>query len=134
MADYLETYCKTTIRTNTYQRYLLTAESLKPISKLPMQKVSAYTIQKFYNELPEMSDSSKSKIHKLLKAAATKALELNIISKNFMNAVKAPKDTQKQVTVFTKEELSSLLESIKANKYYDKYYPYKITETILPQS
>lgn len=121
--EYLCTYCEPNVRPKTMERYIQSAKFIGPIAEAPLQKLNAYSVQKFYNELPEMSDSSKNKIHKLLKAAITKAYQLDMIPKNFMEAVIAPKVSKKEIQIFTKEEIRKILDATISSQYYNKYYP-----------
>ena len=100
------------------------AAYLAPIANMPLQKLTAHNIQQFYNELPEMSPSSKNKIHKLLKSAVTKACAIDLLAKNFMLAVEAPPVPKVRVQVFTKEEIHTILHTIYTDQYYEKYYPF----------
>ena len=84
MIEYFDTYVVPKVRPKTLQRYLQSSKFLQPLQDIPLQKITAHSVQKFYNTLPEMSDSSKNKIHKLLKAMVTKAFQLDMIPKNFM--------------------------------------------------
>lgn len=120
--EYLETYKINTIRSKTMERYLQTAKHLSPIADIPLQKLSARTVQQFYNTL-DMSSSSNLKVHKLLSAAFKKAYALDLINKNIMLAVEPPKLQQKEVEIFTQDELKTISNSIQNSRYYSKYYP-----------
>lgn len=122
MMEYFDTYITPKVRPKTLQRYMQSSKFLEPLKEIPLQKITAHGVQKFYNSLPEMSDSSKNKIHKLLKAMVTKAFQLDMISKNFMEAVEPPKVTQKEVEIFTIDEIHKILDTIRTNRYYSKYY------------
>ena len=91
---------------------------------MELQKLTAHTVQQFYNELPPMSASSKNKVHKLLKAAITKACAIDLVAKNFMQAVEAPSVPKVEVQVFTTEEIGKILQTAKTSRYYSKYYPF----------
>lgn len=122
VAEFINTYLAPKIKTRTLIRYLQTSKHLGPIADIPLQKISAMQVQKFYNNLPSLSDSSKQKIHKLLKAAFTKAQKLEVISKNIMLNVDGFKITTKEVEVFTVDEITHLLAWIKQSRYYKRYY------------
>lgn len=124
MLDYFDTYVVPKVRPKTLQRYLQSSKFLEPMSDMHLQKITAHSVQKFYNNLPEMSFSSKLKIHKLLKAMITKAYALEMIPKNVMANVEAPQNIEVQeISIFTQEEIKKLLETTKASRYYAKYYP-----------
>lgn len=124
MLDFLQTYKAPKVRPKTLERYMQSAAYLAPIANMPLQKLTAHNIQQFYNELPEMSPSSKNKIHKLLKSAVTKACAIDLLAKNFMLAVEAPPVPKVRVQVFTKEEIHTILHTIYTDQYYEKYYPF----------
>jgi integrase len=119
--EYISTYC-TGLRPNTIKRYFESAQHIAPIADILMQKITAPTVQKFYNGL-EMSASSKIKVHRLLKSSFKKAEQLGMLSKNIMLAVVAPKAEAKEVEVFTELEVKQIFTSIKDSQYYSKYYP-----------
>ncbi len=121
---FLETYKAAKIRPKTMDRYIQTAKHLAPIASIPLQQLTAHAVQQLYNTLPEMSPSSKNKVHKLLKAAVTKAHATEVISKNVMLAVDAPSVPKVDVQVFTKEEINTILQTVRSSEYYNKYYPF----------
>ncbi|MDY6029857.1 MAG: tyrosine-type recombinase/integrase [Acidaminococcaceae bacterium] len=124
LSEYLVTYKAPKVRPKTLERYIQTAKYLEPISGIELQKLTAHTVQQFYNELPQMSPSSKNKVHKLLKAAITKACAIDLMARNIMQAVEAPPVPKVEIQVFTKEEISKILQTAKNSRYYSKYYPF----------
>ena len=92
-------------------RYIQTAKHIAPIAEVELQKLTAHTVQQFYSELPLMSASSKNKVQKLLKAAITKACAIDLVAKNFMQAVEAPPVPKVEVQVFTTEEIGKILQT-----------------------
>ena len=124
LSEYLITYKAPKVRPKTLDRYIQTAKHIAPIAEVELQKLTAHTVQQFYNELPPMSASSKNKVHKLLKAAITKACAIDLLSKNFMQAVEAPPVPKVEVQVFTTEEIGKILQTAKTSRYYSKYYPF----------
>lgn len=122
--EFLQTYKAPKVRPKTLERYMQSAAYLSPITNMPLQKLTAHHVQKFYNELPPMSPSSKNKIHKLLKSAVTKACAIDLLAKNFMLAVEAPSVPKVEVQVFTEDEIKNILHTIYTDQYYEKYYPF----------
>lgn len=120
--EYLSTYCAPNVRAKTLIRYMQTARHLEPIAGIMLQELDARQVQYFYNNLPNMSDSSKNKIHKLLKAAVTKAHILELVKKNIMNAVPAPKVAKPRIEIFKNEELKAIAETLRIHPIYKKYY------------
>ncbi len=121
--EYLETYKKDKLRPKTLVRYLQTANHLNAIGNIPLQKLTARMVQLFYRELPDMSQSNKIKIHRLLSAAFNKAYVLDMVSKNIMLAVEAPQHHQQEIEIFTKDELTKIKKVLTENEAYKRYYP-----------
>lgn len=122
MIEYLNTYCAPNVRPRTLIRYTQTARFIEPIAGIPLQELEARQVQHFYNTLPEMSDSSKNKVHKLLKAAMTKAHILEMIKKNIMIAIPAPKVAKTKIEIFKSEELTAISEMLKTDTTYNRYH------------
>lgn len=121
VVEYINTYC-TNLRPNTLKRYVQSARHLAPIANIELQALTAHTVQRLYNDL-EMSQSSKIKIHRLLKSIIKKAHQLKMVNENIMLAVVPPKSEHYEVEIFTQAEIKKLLIATKESKYYSKYYP-----------
>lgn len=127
LLEYLRIYCKPNVRAKTFADYSRSAGFLTPLFNLKLQAVNAAMVQKFYNDSLNTSQRTKQQVHRLLKAAITKAVNLDMLNKNFMNAVVAPKYETPELNVFTKEEVIKILNAIKTSRYYAKYYPFFLT-------
>lgn len=122
MMEYLDTYIVPNVRPKTLIRYIQTSNHLEAIGKIKLQRLTAANVQKFYNNV-DMSPNGKLKLHKLLKAAYAKALMLDLVKKNIMYPVSTPKYVQEEIQIFTRDEISKLLEYLKNDKYYSRYLP-----------
>lgn len=122
IGEYIATYVSIKVRPNTLMRYVQTSMHLKPIADIKLQQLTATKVQKFYNNY-EASENTKLKAHKLLKAALTKACALEMLTKNIMINVEAPVYRQKDIEIFTQEEVSKILSTVKNSHYYARYYP-----------
>lgn len=123
LSDYLRVYCVGRVRPQTIIYYTNLAKHLAPIANKQLNSLNAIQIEKFYNTLPaELSSSSKSQVHKLLKAAVTKAYLLEIIPKNFMELVHPIKVERKEVQIFTDDEIRQILAFLQSNTVYKSYY------------
>lgn len=122
MLEYLETYCAPNVRKKTLLRYMQVAGYMLPIASIPLQQLAIPDVQRFYNTIT-LSASTKIKIHTLLKAAVTKACQVELLSKNVMLNINRPKADQAEVQIFTQAEIHIILRSIKESSYYAKYYP-----------
>ncbi len=122
IVEYINVYKKSNIRISTFRRYLNTAAQIKEIANIPLQDLTPTIIQRFYNTLPPISSSSKLKIHKLLKAAIKKAVQLGIM-KDIMTAVEPMcKVESAEIKIYTKDELHKILLFLKTSVYYKRYY------------
>ena len=124
MIDFLETYVKPFVRPTTMFRYYQLTAIIVPISDQPVQNLNSYSMQKFFNELSN-SENVKLKLYKLLRTAANKAVEVEIIRKSFMQGVKAPVYRRKPIEIYSQEELQAILSYLKnpKNTLYHRYYP-----------
>lgn len=122
LIEYLHTYCAPNVRPKTFLRYTQVAAYMLPIANIPLQQLTIPDVQRFYNTIT-LSASSKIKIHTLLKAAVTKACQVEILSKNIMLNIDRPKADQQEVQIFTQGEIHIILRAIKESRYYAKYYP-----------
>lgn len=121
--EYIDVYKKDKLRVKTIIRYMQTAKYLMPIGDIKLQDLTAHQVQKFYKDLPDISASSKIKIHNLLAAAIKKAFILGSIKKNIMLAVERPKPTPVKIEIFTNNELTKISSAILGNERFRKYYP-----------
>lgn len=122
--EYLNTYCAPNVRPKTLVRYQHSAKFLSPLADMPLQRLTAHGVQKFYNSLPVMSFSSKLKIHRLLKSMMKKAHNLGMTSKNIMDNVEQPRTAEvKEIDIFTQTEIKKILSAAKNSTYYSRYYP-----------
>lgn len=119
---YLETYAKPKVRPKTLIGYGQTAIHLAPIKDIPLQSLTAPIIQQYFNTV-EISDSAKKRVFVFLKQVISKAMALDYIKKNFMLAVELPKYKQKEIEIFTADEVKQLLEWTKTSKRHQRYYP-----------
>lgn len=124
-AEYLLTYSAPNVKKSSQKRYIQTAQHFSPISDVILQSLTAHAVQKFYANLPPMADSTKHKIHRLLKAVITKAHALGMIKKNIMLNVSAPKiKNARQIEILTQEEIEALLKTTRETN--PKYYTFFI--------
>lgn len=130
LQQYIEVYCKPNVRLKTYVSYLQTAEHLAPLSKIPLNKLTSHQVQAHLNTLTNLSDSYRNKIHRLLKAALEKAMLTEIIPKNVVLPIKAPKVEKKPVEIFTQEELTAIISYLKQSRH-DQYRMYPIVAIAL---
>lgn len=122
-AQYLTTYCKPNVQESTYGLYKLTVKKLSPLSNIPLQKLNAFVVQKFLNEL-DVSENMRNKVYKFLNQMLNQAVMVNLVKLNIMNAVKAPQPEHTEIETFTAEELKQILATVSTSTYYKKYLPF----------
>lgn len=108
VVEWLETYVKPTVREKTLQRYTQTAAHLEPIAAYKLQDLTSGIIQHLLNSLT-LSNNSKTKVLKLLSASIKCAMQNEMITRNPCVAIKLPKVIQKEVEIFSQEEIAKLL-------------------------
>lgn len=123
VVEWLTTYKKGAVKQRTYERYVSLAKHLNPLAHFPMQEMTATQVQKFYQGFPNLSACTVHKIHKLLKDMWTKAYQLELVQKNIMTNVVAPKFEKKEITIFSKDEIEKILKTCHDHSRYKKYYP-----------
>lgn len=122
--EFLETYKKNSVKATTYQHYIDQANHLSFIADVRLQDVTARQINKLYVKLQEhLSKHTIHKTHKFLKAIFSKAQSLDMIKKNIMLAVPAPKFEKKEIEIFTKEEIAAILKTCKNHQKLKHRYP-----------
>lgn len=121
---WLETYKKDTVRQRTFERYASLSKHLLIIADYKIQDLTPVIVQQLYqNLLDRLSANTIAKVHKLLKDSFNKAAEVSLIEKNIMHMVKPPKFEQKDIEIFTSEEIHKILITIKTTSLLKRYYP-----------
>lgn len=112
---WLKTY-KTEIRAKTKLQYLWAFAHIEPIANMPLQDKNAHVIvQEFLNSLVDkLAPNSRWKVYQLIEAAVKKANQLQLVSKNFMELVEAPKREQADIEIFTTSEMSAIFTYLQA--------------------
>lgn len=122
---WLEKYIAGTVKQRTAERYSELAAHTFSLANVKIQKLHPLQVQGLYTEMEnKVSSSTTNKLHKLLSAAIKKAHELELVNKNIMTKVKAPRIEKKEIKIFTQEEITTILSYIKSNRYYSKYYSF----------
>lgn len=119
--EYIATYCNT-LRPKTVLGYVQTGKRLFPLANIPLQKLTAPGLQKFFNEV-DMSDAGKQRAFRFLKQILNKAAAVDMLRKNPAAAVKPPQYTKQEIEIFTADEVKQILAAVSISKHYKKYYP-----------
>lgn len=121
--EWMKTF-KSNLKISTKYEYLFRLKYIEPIANLPLQNITAFTIQKFLNDLE--SDSKRERTYILLYSAVKKAYQLGLINKNFMSVVERPKVIRKNIEIFTTEELHKIFSYLKDKNTPAKYRKFYI--------
>lgn len=124
--DWLTTYKKGTIAQSTYELYFYLAAHFDSISGITLQELQPAHVQKLYTELSEktkLSQHTIHKVHKLLKNMISKAFHLDMINKNIMLLVTAPKFDKKDIEIFTASEIELILKTCHEHPVLKNRYP-----------
>lgn len=117
IVKWLNTYKKPKLRQSSLVRMLQAAAYLEPLADIPLEELQPLQVQNLYNALGKtLSSSSVAKTHRVLFGAYKKAMVLQIIKVNPMEAVEPPivKTAKKQI--FTFLDLIHIFRSIRTIK------------------
>lgn len=120
LITYLSTYKHGIVKQTTYEYYFYLAKHLDPLADFNLQTLTALEMQKFLKALLDqgLSANTVSKIYSFLKDIYAKAIQLDMVSKNILNAVQPPRVEKKQIEIFTHKEIELILENSKDSMYY----------------
>lgn len=124
LLEYIDTYKKPRIKYSTLARYYITMKHFEALAAVPLKSITTRRLQSFINAIPPtLSFSSRKKIQDLLKSSISKAVALGMMKDvikplEFTNSGKR----QKEVQVFTIEEIHKILAAAKRSQYYSRYY------------
>ncbi|WP_196603113.1 tyrosine-type recombinase/integrase [Pectinatus frisingensis] len=122
--EFLETYKRNSVKATTYAHYLDQARHLSEIADILLQDVTARQVNLLYVDLQNrLSLHTIHKTHKFLSSIFKKAYETELIKKNIMTTIPAPKYEKKEIEIFTREEIEAILEICKNHLVLNKRYP-----------
>lgn len=105
---WLENFVKPSIKLRSYLKYKRDVENylLPSLGNYEMEELSAIVLQKFTVELSNknLSSSTINGIVSVLKNSIKSANNAEITSKNYTNSINRPKNKEKQIECFTKQE------------------------------
>ncbi len=116
---YLETFVKSKVATKTYESYLSDARYLAPVDSIPLQQIDAEDMQDVINDLNKagFSASTQKKAMNLLKAALKFAVMQRVLPYSSAVYLTAPSVEQREVVIFTPEEIALLKEAAKGHQW-----------------
>lgn len=119
---WLKTYKKGAVKQRTYEKYRNMLKDLAPIASIKLQELQPVQVQQLYAKMT-ISANSINKVHKLLKQLYTKAYILDMVPKNIMVAVAAPRFERKEIEIFSPLEIRAILDACLADYRLKRYYP-----------
>lgn len=122
MLQYLSIFAKSKVREKTFMDYVNTAAHLDDaFAETPLQKLTPIGVQAYLNEC-DASAGMKDRLVKLLRRASKKAIATGIIEKDFMAGVEIAKAEQKEVEIFSSEELALIQSVIDSDARLHKHH------------
>jgi integrase len=124
--QWLEVYARPKVKQSSYINYRLyiTKHITPDIGKLKLIDLRVDLFQKFFNEKAEsgrldgkggLSEKTLRNMYTMLSTALKQAYENGLIRRNFVELVKLPKVTKKEMRVLTLSEEQKLLNAIKVS-------------------
>lgn len=130
LIEFLSTYMKPTVKPTTFNTYKNSSNHFDAIAGTNISDLSPLTLQKFFNSHFEDMPTAKFNAYAVLNAAMKKAVKLGIIKNNPCDNVDIIRPEAKEITIFTKEEFTQLMEFVKNNGHYKRYYLMLLTTAL----
>lgn len=122
LVEWFETTAKQRVKGNTYKTYRHTAEKhLYPeLGLIKLSKLQSHMIRRFMTEKLNagLSPAYVNRMYAILHTALRQAVDDGLLPKNPCNAVKKFTVKKKEITVLSMNEVRSLLDAAKENRYY----------------
>lgn len=123
--EWLTLYVKPTTKIRTYKKYQSQIELhiLPALGELELQDLTATVLQRFTVELSKkgLSPNTVNGIVSLLKTSLKRAVQVGVTDKEFSSAIVRPKQREKQVECFAKNEQKKIERYI-AEKKKPRYF------------
>jgi integrase len=122
MAHYMETIGKQTLRPRTQEinESFLRVHILPSLGKIKLKDLRADHLQGFYTQKISQGLSKRTvqMMHTLLRTTLKQAMRWGFVPRNVTDLVQAPRPVKKAPTFFTKEQLTTFLESVRGHRWY----------------
>lgn len=124
---WLEEYARPHIRPTTYDNYAMEIRAhIKPaIGSIPLAKLTANILQKFYNDLlvsgrkdggGGLSNRTVKLAHTIIHSSLKQALQSGLVARNVSEATKPPRMQKQEMRVLTQEEMECFLKAIEGDR------------------
>ena len=111
--------------------YLIDTHIIPRLGEIRIDKLTAAHLQRLYRTLLEsgrvkgeggLSSSTVVHVHNILNDALDQALRWGVLGRNVTDLVDPPPLTQREMTIWTPEEVSRFLSAIKEDRLYPLFY------------
>ncbi|MCY8144339.1 tyrosine-type recombinase/integrase [Bacillus haynesii] len=120
ITDFLELVAKSSVKPSTFSGYtkVVNKRLIKSFGHMKLKSLTPHLITKYYNDLLSegLTPEYIQYIHSILKSSSKVAVEWKYIKNNFMDHVKAPRRTKKNVETWSIEECNTFLNRMRQQK------------------
>ncbi|MCY9350689.1 site-specific integrase [Bacillus licheniformis] len=118
--DFLELVAKNSVKPSTFSGYtkVINKRLIESFGHMKLKSLTPHLITKYYNDLLKegLTPEYVQYIHSILKSSSKVAVEWKYIKNNFMDHVKAPRRTKKNVETWSIEECNTFLNRMRQQK------------------
>ena len=135
MERFLKNHKKPKVATTTYDGYLNRYKGyIKPkIGHIPLQELDAFYLEEFFANLRNngkirgqggLSENTLKKVYVLLNQGLKRAIKMQLIKQNPLEAIETPKPKNKEVKALPQKKLNKLLKTAKEEDYFTYVFIY----------
>lgn len=124
LVTWIQEYKKAAISQRTLERYVELAGKCATVAGIKLQQLTVPQVQALYSQLAGdgLSAHTIDKVHKVLKAAMKKALQVGLVPRNIIDAVEPPKfERTHEIVTFTRTEVDAILSAAREHNQ-GRYY------------
>lgn len=116
---WLEIYKKDKVQYNTYSNYKMYVEKhiIPALGHLKLEQVRPAHIEQFFLMKKQLSNSAQHHINIALKNIFETAIENRLCVSNPVSALKVPRKQEKEIDVFSKDEIENIINKANSHKY-----------------
>lgn len=126
MKDWLQ-YKKSNVAESSFETYYYNLKNhINPgLGNIPLSKLKAQDVQKFYQQLlseKRLNHNTVRKIHSMLGNALDRAVKYEMINKNVVKLVESPKETKSEMKVWDLDQVKTFLAYSVESHLYIVYF------------
>ena len=119
---WLENQCKIRLSTTTYESYARNVQKhiIPALGRIELSKLAPIQLQQFYSSCLQRGKVGKTVLyyHRIIHSALTKAVRLELVSRNAADYVDPPKPSKYQAGFLDEKQVNALLEAAKDSLIY----------------